>query len=88
MLIVLAAMYAGLAGAIYAHYQSFINPEIFGVAQSRPMYRDTYHTVKPWSKSNVKFSDKKKSTCALYFHTFNFRASTFSVCPVKVQECT
>jgi branched-chain amino acid transport system permease protein len=31
---VIAAMYAGLAGAIYAHYQSFINPEIFGVAQS------------------------------------------------------
>ena len=31
---VISAMYAGLAGAIYAHYQSFINPEIFGVAQS------------------------------------------------------
>ncbi|GAB5512168.1 MAG: branched-chain amino acid ABC transporter permease [Hyphomicrobiales bacterium] len=31
---VTSAMYAGLAGAIYAHYQSFINPEIFGVAQS------------------------------------------------------
>lgn len=31
---VAASMYAGLAGAIYAHYQSFINPEIFGVAQS------------------------------------------------------
>ncbi|MBY8977952.1 branched-chain amino acid ABC transporter permease [Rhodobacteraceae bacterium NNCM2] len=31
---VLSAMFAGLAGAIYAHYQSFINPEIFGVAQS------------------------------------------------------
>jgi len=31
---VAAAMYAGLAGAIYAHYQSFINPEIFGLAQS------------------------------------------------------
>jgi len=23
-----------LAGAVYAHYQSFINPEIFGIAQS------------------------------------------------------
>ena len=31
---VTSAMYAGLAGALYAHYQSFINPEIFGVAQS------------------------------------------------------
>lgn len=31
---VLAAMFAGLAGALYAHYQSFINPEIFGIAQS------------------------------------------------------
>lgn len=31
---VISAMFAGLAGAIYAHYQSFINPEIFGVAQS------------------------------------------------------
>jgi len=31
---VASAMYAGLAGAVYAHYQSFINPEIFGVAQS------------------------------------------------------
>jgi len=31
---VTSAMYAGLAGAVYAHYQSFINPEIFGVAQS------------------------------------------------------
>lgn len=31
---VVSAMYAGLAGAVYAHYQSFINPEIFGVAQS------------------------------------------------------
>ncbi|MDG1130867.1 branched-chain amino acid ABC transporter permease [Seohaeicola saemankumensis] len=31
---VAAAMYAGLAGALYAHYQSFINPEIFGLAQS------------------------------------------------------
>ena len=31
---VVSAMFAGLAGAIYAHYQSFINPEIFGVAQS------------------------------------------------------
>lgn len=31
---VAAAMYAGLAGALYAHYQGFINPEIFGVAQS------------------------------------------------------
>lgn len=31
---VTSAMFAGLAGAIYAHYQSFINPEIFGVAQS------------------------------------------------------
>ena len=27
---VASAMYAGLAGALYAHYQSFINPEIFG----------------------------------------------------------
>ncbi|MCL4132417.1 UNVERIFIED_CONTAM: hypothetical protein GTU68_006266 [Idotea baltica] len=31
---VTSAMFAGLAGAIYAHYQSFINPEIFGIAQS------------------------------------------------------
>ena len=31
---VTSAIYAGLAGAVYAHYQSFINPEIFGVAQS------------------------------------------------------
>jgi branched-chain amino acid transport system permease protein len=31
---VVSAMFGGLAGAIYAHYQSFINPEIFGVAQS------------------------------------------------------
>jgi len=31
---VTSAFYAGLAGALYAHYQSFINPEIFGVAQS------------------------------------------------------
>ncbi|MFT6774044.1 MAG: branched-chain amino acid transport system permease protein [Paracoccaceae bacterium] len=31
---VTSAMFAGFAGALYAHYQSFINPEIFGVAQS------------------------------------------------------
>jgi len=31
---VVSAMFAGLAGAIYAHYQNFINPEIFTVAQS------------------------------------------------------
>jgi branched-chain amino acid transport system permease protein len=31
---VAAAIYGGLAGALYAHYQSFINPEIFGLAQS------------------------------------------------------
>lgn len=31
---VTSAMFAGLAGAIYAHYQSFINPEIFGIARS------------------------------------------------------
>lgn len=31
---VASAMFAGLAGALYAHYQSFINPEIFSVAQS------------------------------------------------------
>ena len=31
---VVSAMFAGLAGALYAHYQSFINPEIFGVSQS------------------------------------------------------
>jgi len=31
---VISAMFAGLAGAVYAHYQSFINPEIFGIAQS------------------------------------------------------
>ena len=30
----LSGAYAGLAGAIYAHYQGFINPEIFTVAQS------------------------------------------------------
>lgn len=32
--LVTSAMLGGLAGALYAHYQSFINPEIFGVAQS------------------------------------------------------
>lgn len=31
---VVAAAYAGLAGALYAHYQSFINPDVFGVSQS------------------------------------------------------
>lgn len=31
---VVSAMYAGLGGALYAHYQGFINPEVFGVAQS------------------------------------------------------
>ena len=31
---VASAMFAGLGGALYAHYQSFINPEVFGVAQS------------------------------------------------------
>ena len=31
---VVSAMYAGLAGSLYAHFQGFINPEIFGVAQS------------------------------------------------------
>ncbi|SET48661.1 branched-chain amino acid ABC transporter permease [Oceanicella actignis] len=31
---VAAAAFAGLAGAVYAHYQSFINPEVFGLAQS------------------------------------------------------
>ena len=31
---VVSAMCAGLAGALYAHFQGFINPEIFGVAQS------------------------------------------------------
>ncbi|OYU47513.1 MAG: branched-chain amino acid ABC transporter permease [Rhizobiales bacterium PAR1] len=31
---VVSAMYAGLGGALYAHFQGFINPEIFGVAQS------------------------------------------------------
>lgn len=31
---VASAMFAGLAGALYAHYQSFINPEIFSVAQA------------------------------------------------------
>lgn len=31
---VVSAMYAGVAGALYAHFQGFINPEIFGVAQS------------------------------------------------------
>jgi branched-chain amino acid transport system permease protein len=31
---VVSAMFAGLGGALYAHYQSFINPEVFGVAQS------------------------------------------------------
>lgn len=29
-----SAMFAGLAGALYAHYQSFINPDVFGLAQS------------------------------------------------------
>ncbi|RMD90959.1 MAG: branched-chain amino acid ABC transporter permease [Alphaproteobacteria bacterium] len=31
---VTAAAFAGLAGAVYAHYQSFINPDVFGLAQS------------------------------------------------------
>lgn len=31
---VVSAMYAGIGGALYAHFQGFINPEIFGVAQS------------------------------------------------------
>ena len=31
---VMSAAFAGFAGALYAHYQRFINPEIFGVAQS------------------------------------------------------
>jgi len=31
---VVSAMYAALGGALYAHFQGFINPEIFGVAQS------------------------------------------------------
>jgi branched-chain amino acid transport system permease protein len=31
---VAAAMYGGLAGALYAHYQGFINPEIFSVGHS------------------------------------------------------
>lgn len=31
---VASAMYAGFAGALYAHYQGFINPDVFGVAQS------------------------------------------------------
>ena len=31
---VLSGFYAGLGGALFAHYQSFINPESFGVAQS------------------------------------------------------
>ncbi|OWX98493.1 branched-chain amino acid ABC transporter permease [Thioclava sp. IC9] len=31
---VTSAMFAGFAGALYAHYQSFINPDVFGVAQS------------------------------------------------------
>jgi branched-chain amino acid transport system permease protein len=31
---IVSAMYAGLAGSLYAHFQGFINPEIFGVAQS------------------------------------------------------
>lgn len=31
---VTSGFYAGLAGALYAHYQGFINPESFGVAQS------------------------------------------------------
>ncbi|MBC2860530.1 branched-chain amino acid ABC transporter permease [Stappia sp. 28M-7] len=31
---VVSAMFAGFAGALYAHYQSFINPEIFTIAQS------------------------------------------------------
>jgi branched-chain amino acid transport system permease protein len=31
---VASAFYASIAGALYAHYQGFINPESFGVAQS------------------------------------------------------
>jgi branched-chain amino acid transport system permease protein len=31
---VMSAAFAGFAGALYAHYQRFINPEVFGVAQS------------------------------------------------------
>jgi branched-chain amino acid transport system permease protein len=31
---VMSAFYAGVAGALYAHYIGFINPETFGVAQS------------------------------------------------------
>ena len=31
---VLSGFYAGLGGALFAHYQGFINPESFGVAQS------------------------------------------------------
>jgi branched-chain amino acid transport system permease protein len=31
---VTSAMFAGFAGALYAHYQSFINPDVFGVARS------------------------------------------------------
>lgn len=31
---VMSAAFAGFAGALYAHYQRFINPEIFSVAQS------------------------------------------------------
>lgn len=31
---VLSGFYAGIAGALYAHYQGFINPESFGVTQS------------------------------------------------------
>ena len=31
---VVSAFYAGVAGALYAHYIGFINPETFGVAQS------------------------------------------------------
>jgi branched-chain amino acid transport system permease protein len=31
---VLSAAFAGFSGALYAHYQRFINPDVFGVAQS------------------------------------------------------
>ena len=31
---VASGFYAGIAGALYAHYQGFINPDSFGVAQS------------------------------------------------------
>ncbi|MCX7308807.1 MAG: branched-chain amino acid ABC transporter permease [Afipia sp.] len=31
---VMSGFYAGIAGALFAHYQGFINPESFGVAQS------------------------------------------------------